>query len=494
MDRAVKLAEDTGISKSLASKLLAKLYEKGLDAEWFDAALYRLECMIKEGKLTDLINSATDEEMQRVVDLLAIQKDYEEGAWASEQPTGTVWMFGDVVQRVTAGKTFAGGDPVRIQVMRVGHWTHPIYGEIDVSKKTLSEVKRNFDNRERGIDLAVDENHEPDHKALAWYRELTIENDGTALYASLELTAKGAQLLNEGAYRYFSPEIIFRKVDEESGKTIENLLTGGAFTNRPFFKDMEPLMASEDASRRPQGADGALYLFFTDSPHMKAFYEQVAKVTGSKEISAADIASLEKAFSEIQTPTDSEKAILANLQGAFKESEAAKANKGDDGEKGRVLKANEVVVDVTAFAALEATAKQGAEALSKLNAMELSESVKGLVLSEGNKAGRFSSEQSDALTAFMKDLSPAQRTQFSELVAAMPKGVKFGEMGNSGSGKADDGVVQKVADGIAAKMSEAEKAGKKISQREATDAYFAENVGMLQKYNEAMGFGSEDEE
>jgi phage I-like protein len=107
-------------------------------------------------------------------------------------------------------------------------------------------VKKNFDDNVRKIELAVDENHEPHHKALAWYRELIVKDGGETLFAKLELTPQGAKLLSEGAYKYFSPEIYFKKQDEETGEVISNLLIGGAFTNRPFFKAMKPLLASED--------------------------------------------------------------------------------------------------------------------------------------------------------------------------------------------------------------------------------------------------------
>ena len=142
------------------------------------------------------------------------------------------------------GKVFEAGDKVQIQIMRSGKWSHPMYGEINITPEVLTDVKKNFDEQARGIDLAVDENHESNHKALGWFRELTKKGKDS-LFATIELTKKGAELLSEGAYKYFSPEIVFNKQDEESGKSIKNLLIGGAFTNRPFFKAMQPLLASE---------------------------------------------------------------------------------------------------------------------------------------------------------------------------------------------------------------------------------------------------------
>ena len=75
---------------------------------------------------------------------------------------------------------------VEVQIMRIGKRNHPSYGEIEVTADTLVDVKKNFEENKRGIELAVDENHEDNHKALGWYRELFIVADG--LYAKIELT------------------------------------------------------------------------------------------------------------------------------------------------------------------------------------------------------------------------------------------------------------------------------------------------------------------
>lgn len=71
----------------------------------------------------------------------------------------TVWGFSEMGSEFS-DKTFAAGDQVEIQIMRTGKWQHPMYGEIDITAAVLSDVKKNFDEEARGIDLAVDENHE----------------------------------------------------------------------------------------------------------------------------------------------------------------------------------------------------------------------------------------------------------------------------------------------------------------------------------------------
>ncbi len=153
---------------------------------------------------------------------------------------------------------------VDIQIMRAGEWDHTEYGKVTVDSTVLNEVVKNFKANVRGVDLAVDENHEPDHKALGRVRDV-YKKGKDQLYATIELTRQGAEILTQGLYKYFSPEIYFTKIDEETGKIVKNLLVGGAFTNRPFFKNMEPMMASESVvSNHPQNKDNetpSKYLF-----------------------------------------------------------------------------------------------------------------------------------------------------------------------------------------------------------------------------------------
>jgi hypothetical protein len=84
-----------------------------------------------------------------------------------------------------------------------------------VDTADILEMKRNFDNKVRGIDIAVDENHDPDHRALGRYKELYTKNKDTELRAKIELTELGADILSKGSYKYFSPEICWIWYDEE---------------------------------------------------------------------------------------------------------------------------------------------------------------------------------------------------------------------------------------------------------------------------------------
>lgn len=210
----------------------------------------------------------------------------------------SAWFFTAIGKKE---QDYKEGDVVTIQIFRTGEWEHPGYGKVIINKDVIDDVVSHFNNRTRRIDLAVDENHEENHKALGWFREVYSEDDGEACYAKIELTRKGAELLNEGAYKYFSPEIVFNKVDEESGESQSNLLIGGAFTNRPFFKGMQPLMATEGAAIN--GKEGSALqknaYFFSHKSSMHKLLMLLDNLVNKDKISAAEKAELEKQFNEI---------------------------------------------------------------------------------------------------------------------------------------------------------------------------------------------------
>lgn len=130
-----------------------------------------------------------------------------------------------------------------VQIMKIGKWSHPKHGDIEITPKNLSRFKENFDRKVRGVDIAMDIAHEPDKGSVAWFKELKVEAD--KLMAKVDWTDEGAQLIKSGKYRYFSPEFMFSWTDEESGQQYQDVLFGGALTNRPFLKGMEPVEFAE---------------------------------------------------------------------------------------------------------------------------------------------------------------------------------------------------------------------------------------------------------
>lgn len=132
-----------------------------------------------------------------------------------------------------------------VQVLRVGKFNHPAYGEFEITQQVLSEMKANFDARIRGVDIAFDYFHDSDKEASGWPTELFLTEDGLELWARVEWTPAAQRKLSEREIRYFSPDFAFQWEDPETGVIHKNVLFGGGLTNRPFVKDMAAIVAAE---------------------------------------------------------------------------------------------------------------------------------------------------------------------------------------------------------------------------------------------------------
>jgi len=67
------------------------------------------------------------------------------------------------------------GVPAEIQILKTGKFNHPSYGYFEITPLVLQEMKRNFESRVRGIDLAVDYFHESDKEASGWITALNLK-------------------------------------------------------------------------------------------------------------------------------------------------------------------------------------------------------------------------------------------------------------------------------------------------------------------------------
>lgn len=167
-------------------------------------------------------------------------------------------FFGSSVKLASAvsmgGKPSTPGHPSElaspeVQVLRVGSFNHPKYGEFDITKSILRQLKDNFDNRVRGVDIAVDYFHKSDEQAAGWFKELYLTEDDSELWARVDWTPDAQRKLHEREIRYFSPDFAFEWTDPESGVIYKNVLFGGGLTNRPFVKDMAAIVAAEEKEK-----------------------------------------------------------------------------------------------------------------------------------------------------------------------------------------------------------------------------------------------------
>lgn len=146
-----------------------------------------------------------------------------------------------------------------IMLMPEGAFRHPEYGRLAFTRRKLLEFKRHFDAKVRKIDIALDRDHDA-KAATGWLEQVEYRGArGEApagLWGRIRWTRLGVRLLKEQIYRYFSPEF-GSYPDEESGHTWENVLIGGALTNRPFLKVM-PAVALRDRQRQEAEVIGGM--------------------------------------------------------------------------------------------------------------------------------------------------------------------------------------------------------------------------------------------
>ncbi len=153
------------------------------------------------------------------------------------------------LQRVDLMRMDEGADGFHrswIMLFPEGTFHHPQYGKLNFTRAKLSEIKANFDNRVRHIDIALDVDHKgggEDSRATGWIEALDLRegmlglSDGAGLWGCIKWTPYGQRLLADEEYRYFSPEF-GPWTDPETGAEYDNVLIGGGLTNRPFLKVM----------------------------------------------------------------------------------------------------------------------------------------------------------------------------------------------------------------------------------------------------------------
>ena len=139
------------------------------------------------------------------------------------------------------------------QVLRVGHFAHPSYGDFDVTAEDLAVMVANFREGVRPkppTRLVVDYNHgDQSGKAAGWITELDTRADGTELWAQVEWTEEAAAAIAAKQFQFTSAEFAWAYQDKESGQDRGPTLLAMAITNRPFVEGMQPLALSEQVSR-----------------------------------------------------------------------------------------------------------------------------------------------------------------------------------------------------------------------------------------------------
>lgn len=206
-----------------------------------------------------------------------------------------------------------GNLPDKLEVLQTGMWDAPYHGMFMIAPEDLQQYIQNFNADVRPSSstkgLPIDLDHDAG-AAAGWMTALSaLPNDqgGWSLWADVSWTDLGKTVLTGGQYAFFSPEFCPEGYLDPEGEdeSLDNVLIGGGLTNRPLFKDLQPVMAS-DASGKSSGLKNQFNKMFISAK------EDV--VPTLDEVRVKDPATLE----------DAEKKLLADHQEELSQDERDK--------------------------------------------------------------------------------------------------------------------------------------------------------------------------
>lgn len=346
--------------------------------------------------------------------------------------------------------------PEEIQVVPTGKWDHPAYGEMEIDSGAIAQFVQNFKDKVRlkipitaGHDTGMGGGEYGELPAIGWFTEL-IDRGVNGLWGVVTWTQQGSDLIAQGAFKYFSPEFYETYTDPETGAKYEHVLVGGALTNKPYFKELEPVA------------------FAFSEPSIMNQY--------NKSIMSKDT---EKKFDEEQKVEETK---VEETKVEEKVEETKEETKVEEAKTEVKVEASEKV-SAAELKILRDQADKGAKAFAELEGMKADKFADKLMFSEHNADGRFLPKQAVAVKAFVRTLSETQRDQLATIVkdSAAPK-LSFKEVGDSGNTETGiEGIAAEVNTAAKAKMSEL-----KISYSDAVRKVFKENPELQKRYNEQM--------
>lgn len=383
------------------------------------------------------------------------------------------------------GKKKGGGAiPDTIHLIPTGQWEHDMYGPIIITASDIREFIQNFNAEVRkGVFITAGHEGFEELPAVGWVTKVEQRDDG--LWGDVEWNDRGITALSQKEFKFFSPEMCRDYEDPETHQLYRNVLTGGALTKSPYFKELQAIVFS----------DKALKNNFSEQQTMTKTLEEIL------------------AIEDIATLTDEEKAVLvankesltedqkikytAIIDAPVEETPAPEATTTTEEAPAEVTppateetpntdtqtmsEKKNVTISASEYEVLKEKANQGAQAFKELEKAEIETALVKMTFSATNKVAAFLPKSKDNLRAFMETLNKDQRAKFSALVAEIPASEKFAELGAGG------GTVEATTFAeINTKAEEKMKANDKLSYSEALKQVMSESEGIGERYDSEL--------
>jgi phage I-like protein len=373
--------------------------------------------------------------------------------------------------------------PDTIQLLPIGQWEHELYGDIIIKDSDIQEFVQNFDaGIRKGVFITAGHEGFQELPAVAWIKSVEARGDG--LYGQIDWTNLGKSILEDKQFKFFSPEYCSIYEDPETHEVFRNVLTGGALTKSPYFKELDAVVFCDPEITRKFNESNNTMLILEDvlkkapadlNDAEKAFLkEHEAELSDEQKVEFAT--ALEVKTEEV---AETEEAKTARLQKEQEDANEANGLNRDGSAKEQVdvnASAKPVTMSFGEHAALKDAADKGKIAMAKLEKQELDTAVSSLIFSEGNKAGRFLPKDQTLVTTFMAGLTAEKKLAFASLVKQIPLSAAFKELGAGDGANAGDPVKE-----LELKTTELMKDGK-MSYADAVKKVFSDNEGFQDRY------------
>jgi Mu-like prophage I protein len=129
-----------------------------------------------------------------------------------------------------------------IHALPLGAYKHPVYGTVDITTDRAAKFVESVKTKIRGIEPSINYEHDNSSGAAGWVKDAESRSDGVWLF--VDFVPDAAAAVKDKKWRYFSAEFMDEWTDPQGVKH-NDVIVGGALSNRPFMKNLVPINLAE---------------------------------------------------------------------------------------------------------------------------------------------------------------------------------------------------------------------------------------------------------